>query len=471
MAHVLDILRPGTMTSEMIDAVIGDTAGEREKQRLLYLRYRGHPDGTPILKRKLLIGNDYKVNQKLNTNLAGVIARTKTGYFGGKPVGVNISEDLVDKKIAEFSKSIIDSYIWRSSWNQVHTNSVKYATVCGASGRLLYSDDDAETRVRRVNPWEVILLDAPDPTNPPAALRVYATRDLQPSGEFEETEHCTYYDRINIIEFVRTNGRWIPVDSRIHFFGGCPLYMMPNNEELQGDIEEVITLHDGYNEIMSSVVSEVLQLAMAYMYFKNCKFDNEVIRQAMRTGAFRIETSEDSGEPEIGFIQKNISIDPAKYLAEKIQDDAMHVTGTPNMADESFTNNLSGVAIGYKLVNLETRCIMAEQEFRRALNHEFTLLCNFYRTRFNVQMNPEAIEYTFTRNLPRNWEAEAKLVCDLYGKISDETLFDMLTFTDAKKEKARLAEEGKYEVVLPDVPEVPGADARDDFAGNEYGAI
>ena len=173
MGKVTDIIRPENMTSIALSAVIGDASARADVMRRNYLRYKADKRGVPILNRKLAIGNEYKINEKLNTNIIGIVTRTKTGYFGGNPIKVSVDEAWIGgNKKKQIVSDIIDKYRYRSSWDQVNTNTVKYNAVCGGCGRVMYTGDDGEAYVRRIDPWEVVLLDAIDPSNPPAALRV-----------------------------------------------------------------------------------------------------------------------------------------------------------------------------------------------------------------------------------------------------------------------------------------------------------
>ena len=113
------------------------------------------------------------------------------------------------------------------------------------------------------------------------------------------------------------------------------------------------------------------------------------------------------------------------------------------MSDEHFAGNQSGIAIRYKLNDLENIATAKETGFKEGLRRRIQLLNNFWRTTGYQPPGLEDIQITMQRNIPANYVEQADIVSKLRGHVSQKTLLDkIVTFIDdSGKEMDRLEEE------------------------------
>ena len=125
-----------------------------------------------------------------------------------------------------------------------------------------------------------------------------------------------------------------------------------------------------------------------------------------------------------------------KVLRDDIKDDIHRLSHVPDLSDESFGNNLSGVAIKYKLLGFEQHVKNKERNFAKTLRKRLEIYNNFLVTLNAMKEVPShRVDIGFTYNLPANELEIAQMINYLKGLASDETLLERLPFiTDAKEE-------------------------------------
>ena len=112
----------------------------------------------------------------------------------------------------------------------------------------------------------------------------------------------------------------------------------------------------------------------------------------------------------------------------------------PDLSDESFGSNLSGVAIKYKLMGFEQHVRNKERYIAKGLKKRFKLYNAFLAKKNSMAEVPVSqVDVIFTRNLPANNLETAEMINQLKEIVSDETLLGQLDFVTDAKEEAELA--------------------------------
>lgn len=408
------------VTSDIIKDLIDDHAPTRARMLDLYNRYK--TDDLPILNRKF--EDESKINNKLNNSFDSEIVDTKIGYFIGNPISYQARDEQGKTSTA------LSSFILRNNIDDLDSETVKMATICGYGARLLYIDRDGLERVMNVAPWEVILIYDRSINEPQFALRYY---DITiKDGDKEEIKtRVEWYDDAMVTYYLEDdNGDYVldisePVNPQPHLFDLVPIVVFPNNEERQGDAEKVLNLIDAYDRTLSDVNSEIEQLRLAYMAFYGYEPDEKTLARARQTGAFGLDAkSEGVG---IEFITKNLDDGIIENHLDRLEANIMRFGKSVNMTDEQFANNLSGVAIKYKIMALETKCITMERKITAALRQQFRVLCTAWAKK-GIKADYTDIHFEFKRNLPVNIKDEAEATNILKGNVSERTRLALLSF-------------------------------------------
>lgn len=415
----------GQVTSQIIKDLIEDHEPIREKVLALYDRYK--TDDLPILNREF--EDPDKINRKLNNSFDSEIVDTKVGYFIGNPISYQVDDaqqgaEKVDATLTDFSL--------RNSIDDLDSEIVKMATICGYAARLLYIDRDGLERVMNVNPWEVILVYDRSINEPQFALRYYDITVKEGKEEKTRTRVEWYDDQLVTYYIQDDKGEYVldttePVNPQPHLFDLVPIVAFPNNEEQQGDAEKVLNLIDAYDRSLSDVNSEIEQFRLAYMAFYGYDPDEETLAKARQTGAFGLDAKAEGVGVE--FVIKQINDAVIENHLNRLENNIMRFGKTVNMTDESFASNLSGVAIRYKLTPLEAKCITMERKMTAALRQQFKVLATAWGKK-GIAVDYTNIYFGFKRNLPVNLLDEAQTTEKLRGQVSERTRLSQLSFVD-----------------------------------------
>ena len=415
----------GQVASQIIKDLIDEHAPIRAKMLSLYNRYK--TDDLPILNREF--EDENKINRKLNNSFDSEIADTKVGYFIGYPISYQVDKE---QQGSEKVSATLSDFTLRNSVDDLDSETVKMATICGYAARLLYINRDGLECAMNVNPWEVILVYDRSINEPQFALRYYDITVKDGDKEKTRTRVEWYDDQLVTYYLQDDSGEYVldisePVNPQPHLFDLVPLIVFPNNEEQQGDAEKVLNLIDAYDRSLSDVNSEIEQFRLAYMAFYGYDPDEETLARARQTGAFGLdEKSEGVG---IEFITKTMNDTAIENHLNRLEGNIMRFGKSVNMTDESFASNLSGVAIRYKLMALENKCITLERKMTASLRQQFKVLSTAWAKK-GIPVDYTNIYFGFKRNLPANLLDEATTTVQLKGSVSERTRLSQLGFVD-----------------------------------------
>ena len=133
------------------------------------------------------------------------------------------------------------------------------------------------------------------------------------------------------------------------------------------------------------------------------------------------------GEGEARFITKDVNDGHIENIKDRLTMDIHKFSQTPNLNDEQFATNLSGVAIKYKMLGLENKTAIKERKFTSALIQRVGLIRNILNLK-GGQYAFSYVEPVFKRNLPANLVEVADMISKIRGVVSDETLRNQLPF-------------------------------------------
>lgn len=423
----------GEPTPKLLKKIIDEFKPLKQRMINRYERYKASEKGVPIFTREFKgDGNKDKVNNKLNNDFFSEIIDTKIGYMFGLPISYSLDheDEEVLKRIQDFLKA--------NHTEDADAETGKFASICGYGARLLYHDKDGEEKVMNIKPYEAIFLTNLSIAEPKYAIRCYPVKVID-GDDFKDGYKVEFYNGTQIIEYTGEDLDKLKETNRItNLYKGVPLIGFPNNEELQGDVDKAIALIEGYDRALSDVNSEIEQFRLAYMIFKGVDIDDDTIEKLKQTGAL------DVGENgEASFLTKDLNDNILEHHLDRLEKNICRFTKHVNLSDESFGGNLTGVAIRYKLLALETKSGTLEMKFTKSLRQQFKLLFDAW----NLRSNKEELDYLcmtfqFTRNLPANLSDEADVQSKLQGLISEETRLSMLSVVpDPKAELQKMKEE------------------------------
>lgn len=400
---------------------------EVEARRKVRLKkyYKGEHD---ILRKR---GRENtEVNNRLVSNYPAYISNISTGFFIGQPVTYKTSaENQADLEV------LLD--IFRYNDEQAHNLELaQESSITGESYEFLYIDSDAEIRMATVPSEEIILVtDATLEENILYALRHFKIYDF---NRVSYSEFLDVYDKNSVNHYEVHGGVITLKNSEPTYFEEVPIIEFPNNKERRGDFENVLSLVDAYNMAQSLSLDDLEDFTDAFLLIKNMHIGGEEgARDLRRRKIIEVEEGGDAS-----WLIKGLNDAYIENLKNRLQQDIHKFANVPDLSDENFAGNSSGVAIKYKLFGLSQTRVQKERGFKRALQRRIELIANVLRLKNLPAIDFREVEIVFSENLPANIAELAEIVGKLDGVVSQKTLLSLLPFvTDATAELEELKNE------------------------------
>ena len=413
------------ITPDIVQKVIEAHVKDRDRMINLYERYKADIDGPKIFTRGSLVHEDFetggnanikriddKVDNRINNAFDADIVDTKIGYMFGHPIGYNLDGEN------ETLRKEIDTFILRNNAEDIDSEYGKLAAICGQAARLAYIGTDSNERIKNINPWEVAFI-GEDIHEPTYSLRYYST---------DEIIYAEFYDDINTIFFKQENSEpFVEYDVIPHMFDYNPLYGLANNLELKGDAEKVIAAIDAYDRTLSDASNEIEQYRLAYLVLKGMGADEETMRDVKKSGMFELFEKDDS----VSYLTKDINDQMIENHLNRLEENILRFAKSVNFTDESFGGQVSGVAMKYKLMALEAKCVTMERKYVSSLRYQFKVIFSAWAKRKGVSSDDYLnVFYQFKRNIPVNLLEEAQVQSQLKGFVSEKTRLGLFSQVD-----------------------------------------
>ncbi|MDQ4709404.1 phage portal protein [Bacillus subtilis] len=463
MIKFLDQIRASGITPELIAEIIEAHKNDHERMKKLYDRYQAEVQGVPILTREAIEYEDFetghvkridhKVNNKLNNSFDSDIVDTKVGYLFGHPITYEF-DDKRETGTTSSGKQMIDDFNTLNNIADEDSEWGKMATICGYGARLAYIDRNGNERVKNIEPWEAVFLSDGNIHEPEYALRYYETYNGQQKAEFYDSKTIYYFSTKDSSAFILNH-------KQPHMFDGCPLFGLANNKELKGDAEKVLSLIDAYDRTLSDASNEIEQYRLAYLILKGLGADEDTLQQLKKTGILELYDEKD----DVSYLTKDINDAIIENHLNRLEENILRFAKSVNFSDESFGGNVTGVAMKFKLMALENKCITMERKMTAALRYQYKLIFSAWATKNKAKAEDYLkVWFGFKRNLPANVLEEAQTTSQLKGLISEETRLSLLSFVDdVQYELHKMKEEEEeYRNSMP-----PLTDIETDTGGDE----
>lgn len=381
-----------------------------------------------ILNRK--VSDISKPNNKLVNNFCDYIVNQSSSYFMGTPVSYNVLEE--EKPAFEQIENIL-KYNDEADTNAQHAENM---AIYGTSYELLYIDKDGtpaiDVRFAVVNPEEMfIVYDRSLSFSPVYAVRYFPVENHE--------YHVEVYTGKEVATYKVSHDNWEYVKVSNHFFGDVPATEFFNNLDKVGDYEKVLSLVDEYNLLQSDSANDFQYFSDAYLFLKGTTLDEDSAKKMRENKIINVADA----DADASFLIKEIQDQALENLKTRIVEDIHKFSGVPNLTDENFAGNLSGVAIKYKLLGLDNLATRKERRFKKALQRRLELMFNllFVRGKLPANNSYYDIDIVFKRTLPQNVYEQSQMARNLLGIASLQTILSQLDFVDDAKREIQTIEE------------------------------
>lgn len=389
---------------------------EQDRKRLdkLDKYYKGRHD---ILERVRISSlRDHKIV----VNHAKYITDINVGYLLGNPVEYQAQDGVdIDLVLEEFRKEEITNI----------DHSIAMATSkFGRAYSLTYALPDNSLSTKLIDPRNCIIVYDDTMEHNKLFAVTYKVKDKKYGKT--EYEQINVYTESEIQYWADDLLSYLPEQ---HSFAAIPVVEYKNNDDRIGDYEPVITLIDGYNTLASDRLNDKEQLVEAILVVYGVTMTREQKQELRDTRVMTVPSKSEGSQVE--YLVKQLNETDINVLRSNIEADIHKISMTPNLSDENFVGNSSGVAIRYKLLAFEQSIANKERYFSKGLRERFDLYNNYLVVLSNMQdIQPYQIRTVFKRNLPQNDLETSQIINNLDGIVDRQTLVGELSFIENAEE-------------------------------------
>ncbi|MBQ6630562.1 MAG: phage portal protein [Romboutsia sp.] len=418
------------MTVDVIKYILDIHKEEAKRINKLKDYYNNNND---IIYRQYNNGN--KPKNKIANPYASYITNTAVGYFLGKPVSYTNIDSF---------EAIKDLLVYNDEADN-NTTIAKMSSICGYGIEIMYVDKDTNIRFVSIDPSEcAVVYDNTLQENIIFAIRYYDEKIIDTDNTIT---HVEVYDKNNITYYIKEYDSIRFIDQVPHYFLDVPVSVYINNDERFGDFEKIKPLIDAYDKTQSDSANDFESFTHAYLVISGYLMDEESAKDIENQNIINFTDNEGKAE----YLIKNIQDSALENYKNRLDNDIHRFSCVPNMSDEKFYNNSSGVALSYKLMSLENLVGIKEAKFKKGLLRRLELMCNFLKIKTNSEMSYMEIQPIFTRNKPYNDTEIADTMQKLTGILSEETILALSPYVDdvsseleRKKNEANALYEDNY---------------------------
>lgn len=417
------------MERELILKYIERDREENARRRRMYDYYNGKHD---IMYRKF--EDPSKPNNRIANGYPFYIANSYNGYVFGRPVTYASEDENLNTRLQDCFKYNDE----QAANSEIGLN----MGICGVGVEIHYVDADGMERFCAVDP--IGCIDVRDNTienNMIAFIRYYEVENI-------ETNRAELYVEVLDKQYRETyrkeGSELVQLESYLHGYGDVPVVIWENNMFREGDFAPVITQIDAYNIMQSDAINdqEYFTDAMLALYGIGEMGDEEDGGGVSGMKQKRVLLMPQDSKAE--WLIKSQSDQTPENIKNRLNNDIHKFSGCPDMTDENFAGNASGVALRYKLLDFEIIASMKQRGIKKALQRRLELLCNIWRVKGQGSWDWRDVQITFKRALPENMLEISQTLSNFGSLLSDETKRSMIPMDlDEETEKQRLEEQSQ----------------------------
>ena len=411
---------------KMVAGFFGD-----QIERLQILESYSNGNNYTILKGRKRLEPE-KADYRIRHDLGGQASRFLTGYTVGQPISIGSSEIDLDL-------TSVDNFNSYNDIEALNRELVYDASRFGRAFELHYFDEFEQPAVALID-----------------AKEMFTVRSADVRKEIIAAVHCPIYNGKLFVtvytneEIVSYDNDWTETDRKPNPFKMVPVVEWQNNRERLGDWEKGIPIIDAYDAAESDTANYMSDLNDAMLVIKgdveSTGMNASDIMKMKQANMLVLESGiGHNGQQtslEAGYIYKQYDVSGVEAYKSRLIKDFFRIVGLPNLQDDATFSATSGIAIRYKLVDLQQVTSVKRGFFVKALKRRYKLLQALSENLKGFEaVDANSLTFTFHENLPTDVWTEIQSAINSGMEISQETLMESASFTDACKEKSRLLKE------------------------------
>lgn len=379
------------------------------------------------------IGSTYK----LVVNSAKYIVDTYNGYFLGIPPKISLDKSEDNDKLQTW----LNHVSFADKLNEIS----KQVDIYGRSIGFLYQNENAETGFTYLSPTKAfIIYDDTVERNPLAFVR-YEYYDNE--NEYQARGKI-YYSKL-VYDFNSTNLDENPSPNPYRMIPAVEFY---ENEERQGVFDPVRTLIDAYDKALSQKADQVEYFDNAYLAMMGIHLPTDEngnpILDIRKNRFLYLPNVDPQSNPDVKFIAKPDGDQMQENYLNRLDNLIYQISMIPNMKDQEFSGNASGVALEYKLLPMKNKSNSKERKFTKSLRALFRAVFSTGQVISQSGKDSwEDLQFQFTRNIPKDIAGSISAAKQAEGMISKRTQLSLLPFINDPNSELEQVNKEKQESI------------------------
>lgn len=368
-------------------------------------------------------------NTKIVNGYPRYIVVMASSYLAGNPIGYSSveQEELLKSILSEYDSGNIDS---------VDSELAVQASLYGVGLEIAYLNEDGKPRSATIDPRSAFVVY--DDTVEHEPLMGILWRDVKGEDGVVKETACDAYTEDSVTSFSGKDIDTLSGDStktEANYFDGIPIIEFWNNSDETGDFESVLSLIDAYDILQSDRVNDKQQFVDSLLVFTGISDvisggnpdDTRSLGQRLREDKAIALPDRDA---QIEWLSRQMSESDTQTLSGALNADIHKMSMIPDLTDQNFAGNSSGVAMRYKLLGLEQLTKIKERWFREALRQRMRLYVSAMRLAGAQTLEINSVRIIFTRALPLNEMEIAQTLSTLHEFVPEELLLQRVSFID-----------------------------------------
>ncbi len=413
---ILSVAEETEITPKIIGYFLRQHEANKKRYRTLNSYYR---NDTAIQRRTM---DADKPNNRISHAYAKYITKIATAFFMGRGLRLDVADPAY--------KAALEDALDTTMADSRRFEQAKEMSKCGIAYEWMYFDD-GRLRSKAYRADEMVPVFSATPNNYLAfVLHPYQINHID-TRRTEDFVEVIGPREISI--YRKTAGRqWKLEETFSHGFTDVPVIIRQNNAEMIGDYEDVIPQIDAYDKAQSDTQNDLDYFSDAYLVMEGIDDVTAVddngdelppgeSARLMRRNRLLYVPAGCSAQ----FITKDSNDTAAENHKTRLRNDLFFLSQVPNLTDESFAGNLSGVAIKYKLFGLEELVIEKESYFTSSEMKKIRLITDYLNTLHGKAWSWQDVTLKYDRTGVANTAEIANIMNMLRDILSEETLIGM----------------------------------------------
>ncbi len=383
-------------------------------------------------------------NHRPVCNHAKDISDTASGYFMGNPITYEQGKGEDEKDITPLTDAFD-----RACMDDVDQDHALQLSIFGCSYEYIYAaEGQADLKAKSLDPRNAfIVYDDTIEQKELFGVYYYVKRDDVSDKMSYAATVCTDTEIFEFVLYPSTDDLSEEKDRTPHNLGFVPIVEFKNNKFCIGDFEQQIGLIDAYNTLMADRVNDKEQFIDAILVIYGAILgDSPKESKEAHDQLARDKLLELAPDARAEYLTRTFDENGVETLRKALKEDIYTFSHVPNLTDEKFAGNSSGVAMEYKLIGLEMLTKIKERYYRKALRKRIEIFCYFLALKAQT-VEPAMVKPTFSRALPKNLLEIAQMISTLKDSVSKKTLIKLLPFVeDPDGEVKAVEKEGEESV-------------------------